>query len=176
MNIASGPASVREYRAHGHEVLVEAGAGTGLGIGRGAEIAQMRATVLDTRDMAAAYLITQSPQSRRERRDGRWHREAFRRIRLWFVGYRGPDCGAVRRVHGAFIQDIFRAIHAVRGSRLASGVRALGTRLCNGGSPIGAGSRIWDPGAFRGRILHIGDQPSFASRHGTAWNAARSCR
>jgi Alanine dehydrogenase/PNT, N-terminal domain len=30
--VGATPASVREYHAHGHEVLVEAGAGTGLGI------------------------------------------------------------------------------------------------------------------------------------------------
>ena len=31
--VGATPASVREYRAHGHDIIVENGAGSGLGIG-----------------------------------------------------------------------------------------------------------------------------------------------
>src|SRR5438105_4597093 len=49
------------------------------------------------------------------------------------------------------------------GWRLASGLRALGTRLCNGGGPISAWLRVWDSRALGRRIFHICDEPPLAS-------------
>ena len=55
--VGATPASVREYRAHGHEIIVEKGAGSGLGIGdddyrtAGATIADTAAEVFAGADM-----------------------------------------------------------------------------------------------------------------------------
>jgi hypothetical protein len=77
-----------------------------------------------------------------------------------FIGFAGL---AVARLRAPF--------HALCGSRLAPGLRALGTRLCHGGGPIGAWLRVWYSRALRSRIFHICDEPPLASSHGTAWDA-----
>ena len=60
--------------------------------------------------------------------------------------------------------------------RLASGLRTLGTRLCDRGGRIGARPCFRSAGAFGSRVLHVRDQPAFARRHGAAWDAPRSRR
>jgi len=92
---------------------------------------------------------------------------------LWAIEVPGgpPFIGFARIVLGA----VQRAFHALRGSRLASGLRALGTWLCNGGGPIGAWLRVRPAWAHRNRILHIRDQPSLSRSHGTARHVSRSC-
>jgi hypothetical protein len=105
--------------------------------------------------------------------------EHFKRTRLWFMGYRGPGCSPFyrfRRIGSRSSPTIQRPFHPLCGSRLASGLRALGTRLCNGGGPVSAWLRVWDSRAPGSRIFHIGDEPPLASSDGTAWNAPRSCR
>ena len=41
--------------------------------------------------------------------------------------------------------------------------------------PISAWIRVWDPRALRNLIFHICNEPPFASSHGAAWYAPRSC-
>ena len=93
---------------------------------------------------------------------------------FWFMGNRGPGHSPFYRVRRIINRTIQRPFHALCGSRLAPGLRALGTRLCNGGGPTGAWLRVSDYRAPRGRVFHICDQPPLASRHGTAWDAPRS--
>lgn len=71
---------------------------------------------------------------------------------------------------------IQRPFHALRGSWLAPGLRALGPRLCDGGGQISAWPWIWDSRPLGSRILHIRGQPALASSDGAAWHAPRSCR
>src|SRR5439155_21459040 len=101
--------------------------------------------------------------------------KGFQRTRLWFMGYRGAGCSTFYRVRWICSPRIQRPFHALCGSRLSAGLRALGTRLCNGGGPISGWLRVWDSLAFRSRISHICDEPPLAGRHGTAWDAPRSC-
>lgn len=113
--------------------------------------------------------------SRAERRDGRWYREAYQRMRFWLMGNRGPWSSAfhrLRRICGSTIQ---RPFYSLRGNRLASRLRALGIRLRDGGGPVGACLRLRDPRAFRSRLFYVCDEPPLASSDGTAWNAPRSC-
>src|SRR5947208_11441734 len=89
---------------------------------------------------------------------------------VWVMGYRGPGCSTFYWFHRISSPTVQRPLHALCGSRLASGLRVLGTRLWNGGGPISAWLRVWDSLAFRSRIFHICDEPPLASSHGTAWD------
>jgi alanine dehydrogenase len=65
--VGATPASVREYRAHGHDVVVETGAGTGLGIGD--EVYRAAgATILDTAEevFAASDLIVKVKEPQKQ--------------------------------------------------------------------------------------------------------------
>ena len=63
----------------------------------------------------------------------------FERTWLRLMGNRGPGCRTLYRFCRTGRPAIQRAFHAVCGDRLASGLRALGPRLRDGGGPIGAG-------------------------------------
>jgi hypothetical protein len=121
-------------------------------------------------------VLRELPWPRRERRDGRSHRAAFRQLRLWLMGPRGAGCRILCRlcrINGAYSFAIHGQMHPLCRGRLASGLRALGTRICDRGGSIGARLRFRSAFAFGGRIFHIRGQPTLARRHGTAWDVPR---
>src|SRR5690242_15824669 len=72
--VGATPASVREYRAHGHEVVVEKGAGAGLGIAddvyraAGATITGSAGEVFAAADMIIKVKEPQPPEWKQLRR------------------------------------------------------------------------------------------------------------
>jgi hypothetical protein len=62
----------------------------------------------------------------------------FSSLRLWPMGNRGPRCRSLCRFRRIGCRTLQRPFHALCGNRLASSFRALGTRLCDRGGPVGA--------------------------------------